>query len=342
VTEPIAAAAANYCEQERFCETATESELSMRITRRGIQIALAVLWLIDGALQLQPFMFGHGFADQIIAPAGQGQPGFVASAVSWAARVINAHPAAWDSLFAVVQLGIGLALLIRRAARVALAASVAWALGVWYLGEGLGGLASGHADLLTGAPGAVLLYAVLAIAAWPTPAIPAETGLRRLGRLRTHLSRAAWLPAAWAVLWVGAALLRALPGQNSSPDLSAEIRAHADGAPGWLAHLDRAIAGDVASHPVIAALVIVEAIIGLAALRPGLSRDIACYAGILVSIAFWVVGQSFGQLYSGQATDPNTAPLIALFAIAVLGLPDQPDHPVARAKPEPTHENQPA
>jgi hypothetical protein len=33
---------------------------------------------------------------------------------------------------------------------------------------------------------------------------------------------------------------------------------------------------------------------------------------------FWVLGQDLGQLYSGQATDPNSGPLIALMAIALL------------------------
>jgi hypothetical protein len=32
------------------------------ITRRDLQVALGVLWLLDGALQAQPFMFTSGFA----------------------------------------------------------------------------------------------------------------------------------------------------------------------------------------------------------------------------------------------------------------------------------------
>ena len=45
--------------------------------RRHLQIALGVLWLLDGALQAQAFMFTRGFAVHVIAPAGQGQPGVV-------------------------------------------------------------------------------------------------------------------------------------------------------------------------------------------------------------------------------------------------------------------------
>jgi hypothetical protein len=41
-------------------------------------------------------------------------------------------------------------------------------------------------------------------------------------------------------------------------------------------------------------------------------------AGLLVVTAIWVIGQDFGQLYTGQATDPNTAPLIGVLAVALL------------------------
>ncbi len=54
----------------------------MSITRRHLQITLGLLWLADGLLQLQPFMFTTGFAHQILAPAAHGQPGWVAGPVA--------------------------------------------------------------------------------------------------------------------------------------------------------------------------------------------------------------------------------------------------------------------
>src|SRR3954465_14053219 len=107
------------------------------MTRRRLQIALGLLWFLDGALQLQPFMLGTGFATQVIAPLAARQPHFVAGPVKWAANLIAAHPIAWDLPFATGQLLIGLGLLVPRTARLALAASLPWALGVWYFGEGL-------------------------------------------------------------------------------------------------------------------------------------------------------------------------------------------------------------
>ena len=146
--------------------------------RRGIQIALGVLWLADGALQLQPVMFGRGFVNQILMPAYMGSPsGVTAPALAFDRLVLHA-PAAWNAAFAVTQLLIGAALLWRPTVRAALAASIAWALAVWWFGEGLGGVLSGTASPLTGAPGAVILYALLAVLAWPVTARTAEAGQR--------------------------------------------------------------------------------------------------------------------------------------------------------------------
>lgn len=294
------------------------------MTRRHLQVCLGWLWLLDGALQLQPFMFGPGFAKQVVLPAAEGQPAVVADGVEWAAALISSHPVVWGSLFAAVQLAIGLGLLLRSTVRPALVVSVGWALGVWYFGEGLGGLASGHADLLTGAPGAVLLYAVLAAAAWPSsPARgrpePAEEAALR----QAEQPPASWLPVAWAVLWVGAALLRALPGQNTPAALAGDVLSAADGAPDWLAALDHKIAAALhgAGGTSVVVIVLVEAAIGVGGLVAGPVRRVAALAGIVVTIVFWVVGQSLGELYSGSATDPNTGPLVVVLALALLSIP---------------------
>jgi hypothetical protein len=273
------------------------------VTRRHLQIVLGLFWLLDGALQLQPFMLGAGFARQIIDPVAAGQPAFVAVPVHWAANLIAAHPVAWDLPFAAIQLLIGLGLLFPRTVKLALATSIAWSLGVWFFGEGLSGLASGHASLLTGAPGSVSLYGLLALAAWPL-------------RDRSQEAPAPWLPLAWAVIWVGGAIFQALPGQNTAADVAGAINT---GAPGWPGRLDASFASWITRHGtlVVVALVVAEALIGLGALyRP--SRSPAVAAGFVLALAIWVVGQQFGLLYTGQATDPNTAPIIALIGIVIL------------------------
>jgi hypothetical protein len=279
------------------------------VTRRGIHLTLGLLWVLDGALQLQPYMFGRAFAEDIIAPAGEGQPAFVASGVQWAADLVVAHPVAWDLTFAVVQLAIGIGLLVPRTGvvRGAILASVAWALGVWYFGEGLGGLASGQVDLVTGAPGAVLLYAVLALAAWPTTT---EGSGRR---------PAAWIAVPWAMLWVGAAIWQALPTQHGVATLAADVSGSEDGAPRWLSSLDRNVASHLlgVGNAAVGGLVAAFLVIGLWGLLSGTPRKVAAVAAIVVAVPAWLLGQSLGELYTGQSTDPNSAPLLVLFALAL-------------------------
>ncbi|MGH9103960.1 MAG: hypothetical protein ACRDYD_13420, partial [Acidimicrobiales bacterium] len=70
---------------------------------------------------------------------------------------------------------------------------------------------------------------------------------------------------------------------------------------------------------VVAALAAVEVVIGLGGLVPGWSRRLAAAAGFVLSLLFWVLGQSLGQIYSGQATDPNAGLLFMLLAAVVMG-----------------------
>ena len=292
-----------------------------RITRRDLQVALGLLWLLDGVLQAQPFMFTRAFATQVIAPVGQGQPGFVSAPVHWASTVIAAHPAAWNVPFAATQLLLGVGLLVPRTARLTLAASIAWALSVWYLGEAFSGLASGHASLISGAPGSALLYALVAAAAWP----------RRDG---SRESPARWLPLAWAVLWLGAAAFQALPGQNTGEEVASALTAGTGTAPGWLASLESSAGAWTTQHGLlmVTLLVTVEALIGVGALaRATMTTAVTC--GLALTLAIWVLGQDLGQLYTGQATDPNSAPVLALMGIALLACGRSLQAPITVAVP---------
>ena len=179
-------------------------------TRRGVQVSLGVLWLLDAALQLQPVMFTADFARQVLAGAGAGQPDWVAGPVDFFARLVAQHPVPLDAGFALIQFALGIGFLIPPLVRPAILVSVAWSAGIWWFGEGLGGLAAGHASLVTGAPGAVLLYAVLAYAAWPIDDFHGP------GPARVAVAR--WFPVAWATLWIGA--VQQIPIHEGSPSLA--------------------------------------------------------------------------------------------------------------------------
>ena len=134
--------------------------------RRALQLGLASVWLLDALLQYQPVMFTRAFG-QMLAATAHSNPGVVARPITWDAALVEHHAVALNAVFATIQLLLGLDIALRPLTRFALAASVAWSVGVWWLGEGLGGVLNGTANPVTGAPGAVILYALLAVLLWP-------------------------------------------------------------------------------------------------------------------------------------------------------------------------------
>ena len=88
---------------------------------------MGLTWLLEGALQLQPFMYSRGFIQQLTASAA-GQPGWLATSIRSAAHLAQLDPAIWNTLFALTQVLLGVGLLYRRTVKPALAASFAWAL----------------------------------------------------------------------------------------------------------------------------------------------------------------------------------------------------------------------
>lgn len=284
----------------------------MRITKRGLTLGLAVVWLLDAALQFQPYMFSRAFATDTLGGVAGGNPAAVSAPVNWVGHIVEHHPVPTNAVFAVVQLAIALGLLWRPTVRAALAASVAWSLLVWWLGEGLGGLLLGTSTLLNGAPGAVLLYAVLAVVLWP----------RRGEADSAPPGQAAAL--AWTGTWLLFAVLQLLPQDRSGSAVSGVFADDASSAPHWLAvpagHIASTI-GDNGAY--VVAIVVVAVLLALAALVPGLPRRAAAVGGGLLALVIWAFAQDFGNIFSGSSTDPNSGPLLILMAVALAGAAGQ-------------------
>jgi hypothetical protein len=297
------------------------ADLESAGVRRGLQIALGLAWLTDAALQFQPYMFGSAFATHMLAPASAGNPAVFASPVLWASRLIGHDVPAWNTMFAIVQLAIAAGLLWRPAVKAALAGSVVWALAVWWLGEGLGGVLTGTATPLTGAPGAVILYALTAVLAWPRrSSAPGRGGLAAASPLGSHWSRAAWL-----ALWGSFAYLILQPAVRAPRSLHDTLAQNAAGEPGWLAALDRGAASAAGSHglAISVLLAVVFAVIAAGILVPATTRPVLALA-IVVGLAIWIVGENLGGMLTGMATDPNTGPLLILLAAAYWPRPRAP------------------
>lgn len=283
--------------------------------RRALQLALGAIWLLDGMLQFQPFMFGRGFP-QMLADSAPGNPAAVARPVTWSATLIGHHEVMLNAVFATIQLLLGLGIAWRPTVRLALGASVAWALGVWWLGEGFGGLLTGTASPVNGAPGAVILYALLAVLLWPADRDPAAPSVaaRTVGR-----------PAAlgsWLVLWLGLAGLALLPASLAPQAISDTISDLAPGQPAWLAWIDSHLASALAGHGLPASIVLAAALaaVALGIFLPAPARRAAIMLAVAVAAVLWLA-QGLGGMLTGAATDPNSGPLLALIALAFWPLP---------------------
>jgi hypothetical protein len=285
-----------------------------RVTARTIQIGLGVIWLADGLLQLQPKMFGSTFANGVILPSAAGQPAFLSRVITHTAHLMSAQPVLTDLMFAGVQLLIGAGLLIRQTVKPALLLSFVWALGVWSIGEGFGGLFNGTAMPLTGAPGAAVLYLAIGLLVWPSR-VPRDP--RSPAAAEGPLGEAGGI-ALWALVWCGFGILWLLPASSNGGALSSALTDAAAGEPGWLGHLQLSVAHSLGSGGGSVA-VGAAALSFFVGLGPVLFRRYGIFliAGVALALDFWVLGEAFGQVFTGIATDPDTGPLLVLLALAV-------------------------
>jgi len=276
---------------------------------RWLRLGLAATWLLDAVLQLQSFMFTKGFG-QTLAATAPGNPAVVAGPINWSARLIEGHPAWTNAAFSTVQLLLAAGIAWRPTVKAGLAASVVWSFGIWWLGEGLGGVLNGTASTASGAPGAVILYALLAVLLWPADRDVAFEAARPFG---INPARLLWLTLWGSLAWF------AITGANRAPQgLHDMVAGMADGEPGWLAAIDRGAAALLAGQGALASAVLALVCCTIAGgifLAAYWARA-AVLLGVVMSVAIWVVGENAGAIFAGSATDPNSGLLLVLVAAA--------------------------
>lgn len=320
--------------EQVLVEDGQDAPLTLTARRRDLQrtfqLCLAVIWLLDAVLQIQPFMFTpgkNGFSG-MIGGSALGTPGWIADTITWNASIVDHHPVLTNTLFALIQFLIAFGIIWRRTCKVALGLSVAWAIGVWWFGEGLGGIFAGTGTPLGGGPGAVLFYALLAVLLWPKEGSDAPFVAARTVGART--AKMVWL-AVWAVLAV-----LCLVGSGRSPQtLQSVVAGTATGGPGWLVHLDRYSASLMLHHGTALAIVL-AAFCCVAALGVYLPPTGTRVVLVLIVVAFsviWVAVQNVGGILAGGATDPNSGPLVILLALAYWPRRDRRGVPAAPGSP---------
>lgn len=280
--------------------------------RRFLRWSFGLLWIVDGLLQAQPGM-PAGFMRSMQAQAAAG-PTWFADLIDPLARAWARHPVAADASTVCVQVGLGLLLIIGGCgllARIAASTALAWSLVVWVLGEMFGGLLQGGATWWSGAPGAVLVYVIAALAL----VVPWTWWDSGRAQLVVRRAGAVWL--------MSAALLQALPGEGgwtaagaSGPFAAGAARTQ----PRLLSWPIEYLAAVASRHPQIVNGTTVV-LVAAAAVACWLSGRTAVLVSVLCLCAgTWWLAQDFGVL-GGLATDPGTAlPLGLLLASALPAL----------------------
>ncbi len=307
----------------------------LRITRRGIQIALGCIWLLDGFLQFQSFMYSHEFIATIIEPTAHGQPGFISHPILTFAHFYQHNFTLWNTLSGEIQVAIGLGLIAsRKTVRPALFASYVWASFVWWFGEGFGTILSGApVSPLMGAPGAVIVYAIIGLLVWPKDENPDGVAVDG-GLLRPIGAK-----IIWTVIWLEAAVLWMLHVDRSSQAISEQIKGMAGAAPHWLATTQNSVAKGLTGDGVTIATLLAILSVLLAVGVWTRARPAVLAAGAVLSLCYWVYGQSLGgPFWIGSATDVNTGPLLALLATTVFAIPMAAFRPARTRESAPTRE----
>lgn len=296
----------------------------MLLSRKALQRLLGVLWLIDGLLQLQPQMFTMNMVNGIMKPMLNGQPGLFEPSLQFIVTQTTLHLTAVNLLIAIVQvcLGLGFLLLPDRWVKWFVFASIVWAFIVWYGGEGMSMLLTGQASILTGTPGAVLLYPLLGLAVYPRKksTAPSEGATRKAGD--DGLLSRKYLRWVLAGFWCFAALLQLQPNWWQPGQISQAIGAMV-GQGGLNSVLVDPVLQQVSNATAnieiplnIALIVVFLALgIGLAVVKEEQLRPFLI-ASIVASVVFWYLSEAFGMILTGMATDFNSGLLVVIMALA--------------------------
>ena len=309
---------------------------ALHVNQRTLQIALGVIWIIDGLLKFQPALLKPSFISDVVRPMAAGQPSLVASTITHTADLLSHGATTWVALFGLIEIAVGVGLLFRRSVKPALIASFIWGAGIFLFGEGFGMVLTGQTSPLAGAPGAVCFYILLGLMVWPrgdhadsrgaTGADSSAAGRGLLGGTGGLL--------AWAGIWLFEAIIWLFPFNRTGNSITDQMTDAANGEPGWYAHFLNSTGHAFAGTGIwmAAILATVSVIIGLG---PLLSKRAGIYIGLGIGLAllYWVTGEGLGELLTFGGTDPNNGPIIALIGLSVLPLvPEQASEPTVAAR----------
>ncbi len=308
----------------------------LHLSRRSLQIALGLIWIIDGLLKFQPALFKPAFVDIVIRPMAIGQPTVMASTINHMANFLSHEATMWVAVFGLIEIAIGLAMLFSRTVKPALIASFIWGGGIYLFGEGFGMVLTGHTSPLAGAPGAVCFYVLLGVMVWPRE--ETDPNRARVGAESSVAGRGLFggtgALLVWAAIWVFEAIIWMFPANRTGNAVTNQMSATAGGEPGWYAQLLHAFGHAFTGAGVWVAVLLAATSIVIA-LGPLVSNriEVFIFLGIALALGYWVTGEGVGELLTFGGTDPSNGPIIALIGLSILPLvPAQASEPTPAAR----------
>lgn len=273
--------------------------------RRLLWYGLATLTLGASVLQIHPALVAVSYPQVMDLLRFSHQPSWLRPLVSATAR-FWVSDALWNNILSVIlQASIGLLLLAgdRWLGRVGLALATLWGLVLWVFWEGFGGIFSGIGGV-AGAPGAGLLYAVIAALLF----VPARVFERK---------GAEWLRSILTGFFLLTAIAQALPGSGLWMSgglgmVSGEMPGHPWRHPPGTSFLLHS----AAAHPLEwnAIFILVPAALGISTWILGASKWTLSAALAWAAFTWWF-GQALGFV-SAAGLEIGVSPFIALLSWA--------------------------
>lgn len=262
--------------------------------RRTIWTGLGIYWLISGVEQIPPQMGFPWSPAWHNGPQIVGQPLWISHMMTSGFHAWAVDPAGMNILSVSLQIIIGLLLITRYetiVGSIAVGLSIAVSLVNWIWGGGFGGLFTGHASFVFGAPGSGIL-AILPAILLLVPSI----------QLTSHAVKMFWR----IVLVIGIAL-QIQPALWTSSGWLANIPSHDTS---WLSPVTHIMSTDpVLSNSIVVILLGANLLLWFKSKPNGLTVGYSA----LMWLAFLVMGQGAGLLRAEYALDFNSA------ALAILG-----------------------
>lgn len=271
-----------------------------------LRVSLGILWILDAALQMQPQM-PFGFGHFVIASSLDSYPSGMVNILSPAAAIWTGHEILFDSFASAVQIFVGVGFLIMRSSKVVRSValiSIIWAVVIWILGEGMGGIFSPGISLITGFPGSSLVYAAASSLLFLYGNDRSATRMLAAFMFTIFTLSGIVQLVPWNGFWA--------PGQIALIPAGYAVSAEPVFTRNLFLVLERLFSMTVLPwNAILSALFISIGV--LWATRP----KKAVVPTVILSLFLWVIGQDFG-VFSVYGTDPNTGIVLALVSPAFL------------------------